>query len=115
MKLPPEVECGNIEYKLKINPEQDYRLIQLSTQLRWRCREGNGLAIYFLGVSDSGNIVGLANSELESSLLNLQKIVDLNGYQIIQKNVNPLVSGTFWASVIITGQVKAMVSNLFNN
>lgn len=38
--LPPEVEEGNVEYKLKlINPTPN-RLQQLITQMKWRLKEG---------------------------------------------------------------------------
>lgn len=52
--LPPEPQFGNIEYKLKlINPTKQ-RLDHLVTQLKWRLNEGNGEAIYEIGVTDSG-------------------------------------------------------------
>ena len=105
MKLPPEVEQGNIEYKLKINPEKNFRLVKLSTQLKWRCVEGNGMAIYFIGVSDSGNIVGLVSEELNTSLDYLKQMVQLNGAEIVQKNINQIKSGTFWASIVIVSPV----------
>lgn len=39
--LPPEIEQGNVEYKLKlINPSPN-RLQQLVTQMKWRLEEGN--------------------------------------------------------------------------
>lgn len=54
--LPPEPQFGNIEYKLKlINPSKQ-RLDHLVTQLKWRLNEGNGEAIYEIGVTDSGRV-----------------------------------------------------------
>jgi GTPase len=57
--LPPEVEEGNIEYKLKLSECSAERLEQLTTQLKWRLAEGHGEALYKLGVSDAGALVGL--------------------------------------------------------
>lgn len=55
-QMPPEPQFGNIEYKLKlINPSKQ-RLDHLITQLKWRLNEGNGEAIYEIGVTDSGEL-----------------------------------------------------------
>ena len=52
--LPPEPQFGNIEYKLKLISPSKQRLEHLVTQLKWRLNEGNGEAIYEIGVTDSG-------------------------------------------------------------
>lgn len=52
--LPPEPQFGNIEYKLKLLSPSKQRLDHLVTQLKWRLNEGNGEAIYEIGVTDSG-------------------------------------------------------------
>lgn len=54
--LPPEPQYGNIEYKLKLTNPSKQRLEHLITQLKWRLNEGNGEAIYEIGVTDSGKI-----------------------------------------------------------
>jgi GTPase len=73
-QLPPEIEEGNIEYKLKlINPTPE-RLDQLTTQLKWRLAEGNGEAIYEIGVSDKGTLVGLNEKEMKESLDTLEQM-----------------------------------------
>ncbi|KAF2068881.1 hypothetical protein CYY_009797 [Polysphondylium violaceum] len=70
--LKPEVEFGNIEYKLKlINPTPD-RLEHLTSQLKWRLGEGMGEAIYELGVEDDGTAVGLPEEDLQASIETLQ-------------------------------------------
>jgi GTPase len=67
-RLPPEIEEGNIEYKLKlVNPTPE-RIEHLTTQLKWRLAEGNGEAIYEIGVSDKGVLVGLNEEEMKQSL-----------------------------------------------
>ena len=101
MQLPKEIESGNIEYKLKIIPNNKIRLIKLSTQLKWRCTEGRGVVIYFLGTQDSGSITGITADELNISIKYLQEIVDINKYTILQKNINQIAGDKFWSSIII--------------
>lgn len=73
--LHPETdESGNIEYKLKLVSPSSERFEKLVTQLKWRLLEGNGEAIYELGVLDSGLLVGLDIYELRSSLSTLTQM-----------------------------------------
>lgn len=69
--LPPEVEEGNVEYKLKLVNPSPSRLEHLVTQMKWRLQEGEGEAIYEIGVEDNGMFVGLTREELDSSLSTL--------------------------------------------
>uniref|UniRef100_A0A182YP08 Uncharacterized protein n=1 Tax=Anopheles stephensi TaxID=30069 RepID=A0A182YP08_ANOST len=72
--LPPEPQLGNIEYKLKlINPSKQ-RFEHLVTQMKWRLREGNGEAIYEIGVSDSGHLHGLNDADMTVSLHTLNQM-----------------------------------------
>ncbi|KAJ3030671.1 UNVERIFIED_CONTAM: GTP binding protein [Siphonaria sp. JEL0065] len=72
--LPQEIEQGNVEYKLKlINPPPE-RLQHLVTQLKWRLAEGHGEAIYEIGVSDQGELVGLSRKDMQESIKTLKKM-----------------------------------------
>jgi GTPase len=72
--LPPEPQLGNIEYKLKlINPSKQ-RFEHLVTQMKWRLREGQGEAIYEIGVSDSGHLKGLNEADMNASLYTLNQM-----------------------------------------
>lgn len=72
--LPPEPQLGNVEYKLKlINPSKQ-RFEHLVTQMKWRLREGNGEAIYEIGVSDSGHLHGLIHGDMTASLDTLKQM-----------------------------------------
>ncbi|XP_055587778.1 GTP-binding protein 2 [Uranotaenia lowii] len=72
--LPPEPQLGNIEYKLKlINPSKQ-RFEHLVTQMKWRLREGNGEAIYEIGVADSGQLHGLTATDMATSLYTLNQM-----------------------------------------
>ncbi|KAB5588973.1 GTP-binding protein 2 [Ceratobasidium theobromae] len=72
-RLVPEVEEGNVEYKLKLSPSPE-RLTRLVTQLKWRLLEGGGQALYEIGVGDGGQLVGLPRHEMEGSLDTLEKM-----------------------------------------
>ena len=92
-KLPPEVEFGNKEYKLKIIPDNEFRLEQLASQMKWRINEGNGIAFYFLGVDDNGSIKGLNKQDFSISIKNLNKIVKFISAKITKidsKEINKL-------------------------
>jgi GTPase len=53
---PPENDYGNREYKYKID---DHDIDKLATQLKYRLTERAGKALYFLGVFDNGQTVGI--------------------------------------------------------
>lgn len=42
--------------------------------MKWRLREGNGEAIYEIGVEDSGILAGLSNWDMTASLQTLEKM-----------------------------------------
>lgn len=70
--LPPEIEKGNIEYKLKLIDPTPIRLEHLVTQLKWRLQEGLGEAVYEIGVSDNGFLFGLTEEDLKKSMETLK-------------------------------------------
>lgn len=70
--LPPEIEEGNIEYKLKLVNPSESRMEHLITQMKWRLEEGEGEAIYEIGVEDNGMLVGLSKPDLDASMESLQ-------------------------------------------
>ncbi|KAK4871990.1 hypothetical protein RN001_016114 [Aquatica leii] len=72
--LPPEPQAGNIEYKLKIINPSKQRFEHLVTQMKWRLREGQGEAIYEIGVEDNGSLAGLSVCDLNASLQTLEQM-----------------------------------------
>ncbi|KAI0674037.1 hypothetical protein C8Q78DRAFT_1012451 [Trametes maxima] len=82
-KLVPEVEEGNVEYKLKLTNISHTRFARLVTQLKWRLLEGGGQAYYELGVADSGALIGLARADLEESLATLEMMAGEIGASVI--------------------------------
>jgi len=66
--LPPEVETGNREYKLKLEPPNEDRFQQLITQMKYRIVNGNGHAYYEIGVQDDGTPCGVPENVFKNSL-----------------------------------------------
>lgn len=91
---PKELYYGNREYKLKIVNCDDKKIIKRSTQMLFRLHEGNGKAIYLIGIDDDGNIKGLILEDLNKSLNNIIKIAEksccnikkIKIYQFIDNN-----------------------------
>ncbi|CAE6467604.1 unnamed protein product [Rhizoctonia solani] len=81
-RLVPEVEEGNVEYKLKLSPSPE-RLTRLITQLKWRLLEGGGQALYEIGVGDGGQLVGLPRREMEGSLDALERMAGELGATVV--------------------------------
>ena len=80
--IEPEIEDGNIEYKLKLLNINDDRKENLITQMRRRCIEGDGECIYLLGVKDNGTMTGISEKDYEETLKNIKTIADTNNYFI---------------------------------
>jgi GTPase len=85
--LAAEIEEGNCEYKFKLTNLNAEQLQHRITQLNWRLNEGNDEAIYQLGVEDDGYPRGISESELEASLMNLQKMADAVGCSLIVRQL----------------------------
>lgn len=78
-ELASEVEEGNVEYKLLINPSNEDRLEQLATQMQWRIEEGEGHAIYYIGVRDNGIQRGIGGKTLECSFKTMRVLCNKVG------------------------------------
>ncbi|CAB01578.1 Tr-type G domain-containing protein [Caenorhabditis elegans] len=82
-RLPPETELGNIEYKAKLVNPTTSRIQHLITQMKWRLREGQGEAIYEIGVEDGGIMSGLTDEELNDSLRTLRTMAQALGASMV--------------------------------
>ena len=84
----PENDYGNIEYKLKLTNISNDRNEELITQMKFRLNEGNGEAIYQIGILDNGTILGINETDMRESIDNLIKIANScqAGTTIISKN-----------------------------
>lgn len=80
--FPPENDEGNVEYKRHLCTEElkysdselNIRFQQLVTQLKFRLSEGDGIAIYYIGVEDDGSIYNLSKKERNKSISILKKM-----------------------------------------
>ena len=84
----PEKEEGNIEYKRKID---DDRIPSLTSQMKYRVNEGNGEAIYYLGIEDDGQMSGLDSKEYDETRKNIELIATNANYSlklILKKQVD---------------------------
>lgn len=78
-KLGKEREDGSVEYKLKVVEVDGDRLENLATQMKYRVLEGGGEAIYEVGVTDDGQLVGLTQDELQETLENINSVAQKIG------------------------------------
>jgi elongation factor 1-alpha len=84
-KQPPEYYYGNKEYKISldlnkikhISKQKNKILDKKASQMLFRLIEGNGKAIYLIGVSDNGEAPGIQTDELLVSLFYMCQIVKL--------------------------------------
>ena len=60
--------------KLKLVSPSESRFEHLVTQMKWRLQEGQGEAIYEIGVEDSGLLAGLSTVELDASMETLDRM-----------------------------------------
>lgn len=89
MILDPEIETGNIEYKLNLALlESDKRKQELASQMRYRLYEGHGEAYYYIGVGDDGSITGINPEELRISIERLHEIAGIAGAKATQLRVS---------------------------
>ncbi|KAK9492388.1 hypothetical protein V1508DRAFT_418799 [Lipomyces doorenjongii] len=78
--IEPEIDShGAVEYKLHMLSPHPARLAQLTTQLQWRLAQGQGQAIYEIGVASDGTLTGLLDNEIYGSLHTLKKMSRIVG------------------------------------
>ena len=92
-KQPKDKYYGNREYKkhlnlqIKKNINTIMKLEQRSTQLLFRLSEGNGKAIYLIGVCDDGNTIGISKEEMIISIDNVLKMCNIINCNIHKINI----------------------------
>lgn len=110
MSLPPEIESGNKEYKLKIINKSTNRLEKLASQLKWRLGEGNGFAEYYIGVADNGDILGINYNDYLVSLKNLNKVANIINAKIIKKEKKIINENKCYYIINITNDLLDFIS-----
>ena len=99
--LGKEKDDGNIEYKLRLCSLNSSRIEELITQMNYRLIEGNGEAIYEIGIKDDGFPEGINKTEFDESIKNVKSIAlqcNANCNIISQKEIS---SGKFVSEVLV--------------
>lgn len=81
-----EVEYGNVEYKRKLSIKDSKRNISLISQIQWRLNEGNGVAIYCLGVNDDGSLYTFKDGEESDTLIAIHLLANKAGAKKINED-----------------------------
>mmetsp|Transcript_34932 Transcript_34932/g.96512 ORF Transcript_34932/g.96512 Transcript_34932/m.96512 type:complete len:235 (-) Transcript_34932:232-936(-) len=93
-ELPRENDAGCVEYKSRLGQEHSERRVErLATQMRFRMREGSGLAFYLLGVCDSGVPAGLTPKEHADTVTKLMEAAAIADSSLILEAVSERSSG----------------------
>lgn len=81
---PPELYYGNKEYKERLDFENNIKksliskvLNKKASQMRYRLIEGDGKAIYLIGIKDNGDACGINLATLLQSIYFFIKIVNI--------------------------------------
>ncbi len=86
VKLPRK-ENKNIEFKERLIPSvhlKEERKQQLASQMKFRLEKGKGVAVYIIGVKESGEVKGLNDLEFQETL-NILKIIAAENNARIEK------------------------------
>jgi GTPase len=81
-KMDPELDDGNIEYKLKLLDNSSQRIERLATQMRYRCDEGSGECVYNIGVEDDGTMSGITDEDYETTIECIITAAKKNNYTV---------------------------------
>jgi GTPase len=79
-KFPPEDDEGYLEYKLRLDFKDEFRLKKMESQMLYRLTEGYGYynsykCHYVLGVFDNGTIGSLTEEELDKTYVIFRAVV----------------------------------------
>lgn len=83
----PRRENKNIEFKERLSVDihlKEDKKQHLATQMKYRLENGNGKAVYIIGVNDHGEVIGLSEIEFEETL-NVLKIIATENSGCIEK------------------------------
>eukprot|EP00397_Hematodinium_sp_SG-2012_P013374 GEMP01013577.1.p1 GENE.GEMP01013577.1~~GEMP01013577.1.p1 ORF type:complete len:554 (+),score=103.04 GEMP01013577.1:32-1693(+) len=90
---PAENDEGNVEYKRVLTSVSPERLQELTTQMNYRLTEGQGQALYRLGVDDNGYPRGISLEDLYESLANVKGCARTLGATVSAPQIYPGVDG----------------------
>ena len=88
-----EKDYGNREYKLELVDINEYKIMRLITQFRFRLFEGSGLAWYYIGFSDYGVPIGLNKFKYTQTLENILKVINYLNLKILKFIIRKGING----------------------
>ena len=100
-EIKKEPDYGNVEYKIKLINKTEDRINQLVTQMRFRVSEGNGEAIYCIGVTDEGILEGINNIEFEETYNCLIKIAKKNNYNLTLLSKKNIIEDKYVYEILV--------------
>ena len=81
--MQPEIEEGNIEYKRSLHIDNN-RILENISQMKWRIKEGDGEAIYYLGIEDNGTFYNWTEKEKTQTLNAIKLIISKANLKLIK-------------------------------
>ena len=113
VKLQSEKETGNIQYKIRLCNDTEEKINQLGTQMLYRLYQGEGYVIYYLGVCDNGDIMGIFENDLDISFSLLKRVSKKIGAELI-KFIKINIDGTdkFYMKVILKKKLDLSLIDL---
>lgn len=105
-RQPQEKYYGNREYKRKLIYSDKKKFSKRCTQMLFRLHEGDGKAIYLIGIEDNGDISGLSIDDLNLSLNNIIKIANNIDVQVKKVKIHVLDNGKYVLIVRLCKDLK---------
>lgn len=97
-----EPSQGNIEYKRNLQRFTRAKFEKYSTQLKYRIIEGNGKAIYIIGINDNGKVYGIKRCNITNTInLVHQMSFNINSY------VNQILKCHYLDKVFLIFSIKS--------
>lgn len=111
---PPEHFYGNKEYKLSLCFKKKKKNINTilqkkASQMLFRLIEGNGKAVYLIGIKDNGTAIGISIDDLQISLQSLKKMALNIDAKITKINIYKGING-YIASVRLIKNILDKIS-----
>jgi hypothetical protein len=99
--MEKENDLGFIEYKRFIKYRDIKRLKSLTSQMRFRLREGNGNTIYNIGVNDDGSISNISDEDYIETIKNIELMCIENLASIIYSK-KVILNNTYYYEIKIS-------------
>lgn len=98
---PPESDAGNREYKRLLKLCNRHSFQSKATQMLYRIYEGNGRALYLIGIDDDGKVSRIKYPELTETLDCIREISQIIQATIKKINVYRIDETSYVSSVKI--------------